>query len=81
MSAEVTYACLLPDQELRAHLARRDTLLFQGLGRQWQQIEHQVERLGFGELYLVSKRGSKPGSIKVKPLHARSSTAGAVALL
>ncbi len=42
---------------MRAHLQRKDTLLFKGLGREWQKIERQVELLGFGEVYVVSQRG------------------------
>lgn len=68
MSAEQTYTRLLADAELRAHLEKRDTLIFQGLGREWQQIERQVERLGFGELFIVSQRVSEQSSTRVTPL-------------
>jgi hypothetical protein len=42
------------DNELRAQLEARDTILFVGEQVSWQDIERQVERLGFGELYIVS---------------------------
>ncbi len=66
MAAEIViYTDLIEDQQLKAHLERQETLLFKGLGREWQQIERQVERLGFGENYVVSQRGSNGGSTKV----------------
>lgn len=55
-----TYDRLLSDEELRPHLDRGDTLLFKALPKAWQQIERQVERLGFGDDYAVS-RTSKTG--------------------
>ncbi len=57
MAAHVIYTRPLEDEELRAHLERRETIVFKGLGREWQHIERQVERLGFGEVYIVSQRG------------------------
>ena len=71
VSAKLTYNCLLHDRDLLQHLGQRDTLLFAGLGREWQEIEKQVERLGFGEIYIVSRSGSRPGSTKVKPASAQ----------
>jgi hypothetical protein len=70
-SAELSYSRLLQDQELREHLEHGDTLFFPGLGREWQRVERQVERLGFGELYIVSQRGSPPGYTKVAAVGAR----------
>ncbi len=67
MSAQSKYTRLLADEEMRGHLERKETLLFEGLGHEWQKIEEQVERLGFGEVYIVSKSGSHPGSVRVKP--------------
>ena len=72
MRAETTYTRLLNDQEMSTHLENRDTLLFKGLGREWQQIERQVERLGFGDRYVVSQTGARESSTKVGPLKARS---------
>jgi len=68
MSAKLTYAFLLPDDELKAHLERKDTLIFEGLGREWQQIERQVERLGYGDRFIVSQTRSKKIRAKVAPV-------------
>ncbi len=55
-----TYDRLLSDDELRPHLERGDTVLFKGIPKAWPDIERQVERLGFGDDYAVS-RTSKTG--------------------
>ena len=68
MAAQMIYDRLLQDQELRPHLEKGEALLFIGLGRDWQRIERQVERLGFGELYVISQRGSRLASTRVSPL-------------
>ncbi len=68
MAAHFIYLSPLEDDELRTHLKNQDTLLFKGLGGEWQQIERQVERLGFGDLYVVSQRGSHAGDTKVTVL-------------
>lgn len=67
MSARVESTELLGDDQMRRHLEKRDTVLFKGLGREWQNIEKQIERLGFGEAYLVSQVGSHCSSAKVSP--------------
>jgi hypothetical protein len=67
------YTRPLRDEELRSHLERSDTISFTGAVKNWEDIERQVERLGFGDAYAVS-RGSKPDlaglqrHIKVTPL-------------
>jgi hypothetical protein len=53
------YARALHDEELRSHLQRGDTVLFTKAAHNWEEIEQQVERLGFGDTYAVS-RGTKP---------------------
>ena len=73
MHAETINTRLLNDQEMTAHLEKGDTLRFKGLGREWQQIEDQVERLGFGDQYVVSRIGAQESCTKVGPLRARSS--------
>jgi hypothetical protein len=70
------YTRLLSDDELRSHLERGDSLVFDGLAQEWHEIEHQVERLGFGDSYGVSrgrspKRQGEPERIRVSPLRAR----------
>jgi hypothetical protein len=72
MRAETTYTHLLNDQEMSTHLDNEDTLLFKGLGREWQQIERQVECLGFGDRYVVSQISGRQSSAKVSPLKAQS---------
>jgi hypothetical protein len=67
------YTRLLNDEELRPHLERGDVVAFKGLGREWEQIERQVERLGFGDAYAVSRstRAGAPGEeaiIRVSPV-------------
>ena len=68
MGARVIYTSRLGDDEMRAHLEKEDILLFKGLGGEWQLIERQVERLGFGEAYVVSQRGSRDGDTRVSLL-------------
>ena len=48
------YDRLLSDDELRPHLERGDSVVFSGIAKAWQEIERQVERLGFGDIYAVS---------------------------
>jgi hypothetical protein len=54
------YTRLLSDEELRPHLERGDGIAFEGPGHEWEVIERQVERLGFGDTYAVS-RSTKAG--------------------
>jgi len=49
------YAKPLDDEELRSHLDRGDTVFFTQASRGWKEIERQVERLGFGDIYAVSR--------------------------
>jgi hypothetical protein len=63
----------LTDGELRAQLEAGDTLSFVGLEISLQSIERQVDRLGFGDLYIVSAtqgRQTEPPRIHVKPAAA-----------
>ena len=63
----------LSDQELRPELEAGDTILFVSTSIDWVDIERQVERLGFGESYLVcatQARGSAIPTITVKPFTA-----------
>jgi hypothetical protein len=68
------YARPLNDQELRLHLQRGDSIAFTDAVRDWKSIERQVERLGFGNDYAVS-RASRPDPAglqchtRVTPLH------------
>ena len=67
MTTTLDCTCLLRDEELSDHLRKGHTLLFKGLGNEWQQIERQVERLGFGETYFVSQLEGHESSTKLSP--------------
>lgn len=72
-----TYDRLLSDEELRPHLERGDTVLFKAMPKAWHEIERQVERLGYGDDYAVSrttKSGPGPAQdvTRVSPLRGRS---------
>jgi hypothetical protein len=70
------YTRLLSDEDLRPHLERGDSVAFKGLGGEWEDVERQVERLGFGDTYAVC-RTKKPGppseesSVRVVPLRTQ----------
>jgi len=71
------YDRLLSDEELRPHLERGDSVVFSGITKAWQEIEGQVERLGFGDNYAVSRtRGAGANRerdlIRVSPVRIRS---------
>jgi hypothetical protein len=44
----------LTDEELQRELEAKDTILFIGTDLTWQELESQLERLGFGDSYIVS---------------------------
>ena len=67
--------CTLPltDGELRPQLEAGETLSFVGEEISFQTIERQVERLGFGDLYIVSAMQGRQAAatrIQVKPVVA-----------
>ena len=55
----------LADDELRLQLEAGESIVFSGQEVEWHDIERQVERLGYGDLYFVSathgsmERGSR----------------------
>ena len=70
------YTRPLSDEELRPHLERGDVIAFKGVGREWEEIERQVVRLGFGEAYAVSRtrRAGAEGeetSIRISPVRTQ----------
>ena len=70
-----TYDRPLSDAELRPHLERGDTVVFKGIPKAWHEIERQVERVGFGDDYAVSRtRGAarEQDVTRVSPVRARS---------
>ena len=73
-SMKHSYTQPLADEELRSRLEAKDTILFEGQTVRWQEIEHQVERLGFGDLYIVSTSRGAAGTsarINLRPESAR----------
>ena len=61
----------LRDEELRRELVSKNTLLFVGEKVEWHEVERQVERLGFGDLYIVAEitgRAVHTPTIIVKPV-------------
>ena len=66
---EHTYTRPLSDEELRRHLDANDTVVFKDAPVRWQEIERQVERLGFGERFIVSSTKGKHGrACKIRPV-------------
>jgi hypothetical protein len=68
-----TCCMLMTDEELRQQLEARDTIFFVGGDVNLQKVERQVERLGFGELYIVSatqRPQTGATKIKLRPLAA-----------
>lgn len=69
-----TFIMPIADDDLQRRLQARDTLFFVGQdeGRQ-EEIQQQVERLGFGDLYIVSATRwphSDAATIRVEPTAA-----------
>ena len=56
-----TYTRPLSDKELRAHLLSRDHLVLKVPNLRWQEVERQVERLGFGDTFFVAETKSSRG--------------------
>ncbi len=68
MAAMVHCSFVPSDAEMRAHLEQGNSLFFPGMGREWEKLERQVERLGFGEVYFVSRtKGLRGDCAKVRP--------------
>ena len=67
----------LPDEELRRLLRAGETIIFKGAEVRWQQVERQVEDLGFGEAFCVSfaKGPNEDGVTKVSPIRPRTTAA------
>jgi hypothetical protein len=64
------YTRLLADDELRVQLEARESIVFSGQEIKLHEIERQVERMGYGDLYIVSATHSSLGSgprISVRP--------------
>jgi hypothetical protein len=48
------YEEMISKEDLHRHLSARETLVFTGRGVKWQEVERQVEELGFGDLFYVA---------------------------
>jgi len=62
---------LVSDEELRAWLQARETVLLVGKDIEWRDVERQVERLGFGEDFVVcaaQARTSETATVRVEPV-------------
>jgi len=60
---------LLPDDELGRLLRAGETVLFKGPSINWQNLEQQVENLGFGDSFCVSYlQGPNGEAAKVSPI-------------
>jgi hypothetical protein len=58
---------VLNDDELRLALESGDSIFFLGRRVKLQEIERQIERLGFGDLYIVSAtKGPNADRVKVR---------------
>src|SRR5262245_33893929 len=71
----------LEDVELRPALESHDTILFIGQTVELKEVERQIERLGFCELYIVSLTKGRNGSvskINLKPHPHDAQKSGAV---
>ncbi len=70
---QYTYTRALNDDELLAHLQSQDHVLLRVPGLRWQEVERQVERLGFGEAYFVAEtQGSRGACCRIEPFRARA---------
>ena len=69
-SMEHVYTRPLADDELRPQLQAMVAILFDGQTIHWHEVERQVDRLGFGHLYIVSSIQGQRGNaakISLKP--------------
>ena len=63
------YSTPLTDEELLKHLGAGDNLVLRVPGLRWQDVERQIERLGFGESFLVAETQSSRGRCcRVEPV-------------
>jgi hypothetical protein len=69
MTEKTTFSAMFSDEQMRAYLEANSSLVFDGATTNWQQIERQVERLGFGNKYFVSQAMGLRGELtKVIPV-------------
>lgn len=74
MKARPTHNAPLSDEELSRLLSGQGEVLLNGSEKVWREVERQVERLGFGEAFLVSFRlAARGGVIRISPAPGRKS--------
>lgn len=61
---------ILRDEELRPQLETGDVIFFLGRRVKLEEIERQIERLGFGELYIASETQGPKCRPSKNPSHA-----------
>ena len=65
--AKQCFDCVLTDDQMREQLKRGEPFFF-NFGTKWQEIEQQIERLGFGEDCFVTQIKARRGKLtKVTP--------------
>lgn len=64
-----TYTRPLTDEELLPHLRAQDQLVLRVPGLRWQEVERQVERLGFEDSFVVAETESSRGKCcRIEPV-------------
>jgi hypothetical protein len=65
---QFTYSRLPSERELLIHLRAQEEIVVRVQGIRWQEIERQIEGLGFGDSFLVSETNGRHGvSCKITP--------------
>ena len=66
-----THIKALTDEQLRPHLEAGDIIFFLDKQLKLHEVEQQVDRLGFGDMYIVSSSRGPQGDrakIRLKPV-------------
>jgi len=67
----------LSDEELLPHLLSQNQLVLKVPGLRWQEVERQVERLGFGESFFVAEtEGTRGRCCRIDPVGANPNSTG-----
>jgi hypothetical protein len=68
---QYNYTRPLNDKELAGHLIAQDQIILRVPVLRWQDVERQVDRLGFGESFLVSETKSSRGQCcRIEPVRS-----------
>jgi hypothetical protein len=64
---------IMSDAQMRAQLERQEVFFFKKPASNWQSIERQIERLGFGDAYFVTCVSGGRGELtKITPAMAQA---------